>query len=441
MAEKAVKQIKGFSGELKVPGDKSVSHRAVMLGAIATGVTTVSGFLAAEDCLSTIECFRALGIAITRNDDRVTVNGGGSVLAPPEGLLDAGNSGTTARLIMGILSGQPFTSRLTGDESLCRRPMRRVTEPLKMMGADFPGAEKEGFLPLTINGGELKPCHYKLPVASAQVKSAILLAGLYARGTTTVTEPAPTRDHTERMLETFGVEVTRGPAADQAARGRNISITGPVSLKGGHVDVPGDISSAAFFMVAAAIIPGARVVIRDVGVNPTRTGIITVLREMGAKVTLTNEKMYGSEPVADIEVEGPRELLAVETGGDIIPALIDEIPVLAVAALKARGTTVISGAGELRVKESDRISALVGELAKLQGRIEEKPDGMVIHGGHPLCGATCHSHGDHRLAMALAIAGLTATGETTVTGAECINISFPSFFTDLQKTSITTTPA
>ncbi len=415
---------KKFSGELSVPGDKSISHRAVLLGSLAMGKTRIYNFLRAEDCISTINCMRSLGVNIFEDEECIIIDGKGLYLQPSCLPLDAGNSGTTARLLLGILAGQRFGSQLTGDESLCRRPMLRVTEPLRCMGAEIEGEEGANRLPLTIKPGELKPLNYELPVASAQVKSAVLLAGLFARGETSVSESLPARDHTERMLELFGAEIER----DKPLK----TVKGPASLVGCRIKIPGDISSAAFFMVAAAIIPGADVVIRGVGINPTRTGVIDILDRMGANLSILKRPDCGNEPVCDIRILGTGKLKAVTIGGDIIPRLIDEIPILAVAALVAHGTTIIKDAGELRVKESDRILLLARELSRMGAKIEEKQDGLRIEGGNPLKGCECQSHGDHRLAMSLAIAGLIASGETRIKGANSINISYPSFINDIK---------
>jgi len=412
-----------LTGEVTVPGDKSITHRAIMLGALARGVTEIRGFLDAEDCWSTVECLRTLGVRVTLKGRRLFVEGKNKKLIKPAKELDAGNSGTTARLLLGILAGQDFQATLTGDPSLQKRPMKRVIEPLQQMGARFEGDAET--LPVTITGGNLEPVNYQSPRASAQVKSAVLLAGLFADGTTVVEEPYRSRNHTELMLSRFGARIE--------VDGSRVSVQGGTVLKSGQVRVPGDISAAAFLMVAAAIIPGSELLIKNVGINPTRSGIIDVLLEMGAAVELKEEKSWGKEPVADIVVKGNSGLKGVKIGGEIIPRLIDEIPALAVAALVAEGDTVISGASELRVKESDRISALAGELRKLGADLEETEDGMIIRGGLELKGANLDSCGDHRIAMALAVAGLVAQGETAVWGAEVINISFPGFMQSLRS--------
>ncbi len=412
-----------FSGELFVPGDKSITHRALMLGVLARGITDVRGFLDAEDCRSTINCLRSLGAKITIRGRRVLIEGRNMSLKEPEGPLDAGNSGTTARLMLGILAGQPFTATLTGDRSLQKRPMKRVTEPLRSMGATVEGEGEH--LPLTITGGKLNPIEFKSPQASAQVKSALLLAGLYAEGTTTVEEPYTSRNHTELMLAQFGAKI-------EAAAGR-ISLKGRQSLRGGPIRVPGDISAASFFMVAAAMRPGSEVLLKNIGVNPTRSGIIDALLEMGADLTVQNKRRWGREPVADVMVRGGNRLKGINIGGEYIPRLIDELPVLAVAAAVAEGRTVISDASELRVKEADRISALSAQLRKMGIGITETEDGMSIEGGNKLHGAEVESCGDHRIAMAMVIAGLVAGGETAVHDAEVIGVSYPEFMAALRS--------
>ncbi len=412
-----------LQGELVMPGDKSISHRAALIGSLARGDTEVQGFLAAQDCLSTLSCLRALGVSAVLRGDRLLIRGGGGVFTAPRKPLDAGNSGTTARLLLGVLAAQQFETTLTGDPSLRKRPMDRVVEPLKRMGAQVEGDGTR--LPLRIRGGNLKPLTYTLPVASAQVKSALLLAGLQASGLTVIEEPFPSRNHTELMLEQFGATV--------AVAGNRISIEGKQIPVASQVRVPGDISAAAFFLVAGAIVPRAVIKIKDVGINPTRRGIVDLLMEMGADIQIQNRRFWGKEEVADLLVRGGAPLRAITVGGDAIPRVIDEIPILAVAAAHARGVTVIRDAAELRVKESDRIAALARELAKLGAEIEERPDGLVIEGGRPLTGAVVESGGDHRMAMALAVAGLAASGKTTVRGAEAIKISFPAFLSILRS--------
>ncbi len=409
-------------GELTVPGDKSITHRAVMLGALARGVTEVRGYLNAGDCHSTIRCLQSLGVKISSRSNRLLIEGRDMKLKEPAGVLDAGNSATTARLLLGILAGQDFAAGITGDQSLLQRPMERVVKPLRLMGASVKG---EGdCLPLTIDGGSLKPIDYRTTRASAQVKSAILLAGLFAEGTTTVEEPYQSRNHTELMLGHFGANVQTDST--------RVTLQGRPVLQGSPIRVPGDISAAAFIMVAAAIVPGSEVRLKNVGVNPTRSGIVDVLRSMGADIVIEQENSWGKEPVADILIRGGVALKGITIGGDMIPRLIDEIPVLAVAASLAEGKTVISDAAELRVKESDRITALAGQLTRLGAAITETEDGMIIEGSANLKGSDLDSCGDHRMAMALAVAGLAAAGETAVHGAEVINISFPGFMAALR---------
>ena len=406
-------------GKIRVPGDKSISHRAVMLGALACGTTEITGFLKGQDCLSTIRCFRALGVSITMKDSLVTVKGRGlSGLLEPENVLNVGNSGTTMRLIAGILSGQPFTTVLTGDASIRQRPMGRVTRPLREMGAVILGRDGGNLAPLVIRGGNLRPFEYQSPVASAQVKSALLLAGLYADGWTEVTEPAISRNHTELMLKSFG--------ADIITNGKSTRIKGRPSLTGQQVVVGGDISSAAFFIVAGLIVPNSRIIIEGVGLNPTRDGIIEALCAMGAKIRISDVRTIAGELLGTIEAE-TSELTGTIFGGEIIPRLIDEIPILAVAALFARGITEIRDAAELKVKESNRIMAMAQGLAQLGAKVEELPDGLRIYGGYPLRGSVCQSHHDHRIAMSLAVAGLRAEGETRIMDADSISVSFPQF--------------
>lgn len=417
------------SGSIQVPGDKSISHRAAIFGALAQGTTRVSNFLRAGDTLGTLAMLRELGIAIRLPDNSgeiLEVEGRGfDGLSAPQNALDCGNSGTTARLMMGVLAGQSFQSTLSGDESLAKRPMDRVQIPLCRMGAEIRGVGDRCTPPLEIRGGNLRAIEYPMPVASGQLKSAILLAGLRAQGTTTVIEPAPSRDHTERMLRGFGVEVE--------TRDNRVGVRGGQELRATDISVPGDISSATFFFVAAALRPGWELTVRGVGVNPTRTGSLDVLRAMGAEVLLSNERESGGEPLADVTIRG-RELQATEIGGALIPRLVDELPVLALLATQAQGTTIIRDAAEMRVKESDRIAVITRELTKLGAQIEERPDGMVIHGPTKLVGATVSSpKGDHRIAMTLAIAGLIAEGQTTVENADAVTSSFPNFAVLLEE--------
>ncbi|PKM44575.1 MAG: 3-phosphoshikimate 1-carboxyvinyltransferase [Firmicutes bacterium HGW-Firmicutes-8] len=417
---------KKLEGQIKVPGDKSISHRAVILGSLAKGPTKIKNFLMGADCLSTIECLRAMGIEFNQVDgSAIIVNGRGlRGLREPEDILNVGNSGTTIRLMTGLLAGQPFLSILTGDSSIRKRPMGRVTEPLKEMGASISGRQNATLAPLAIQGGPLRPIKFVSPVASAQVKSAILLAGLYAKAQTTVWEPHKSRDHTERMLAYLGAEIE--------VRDRVVKISGSTSLEGKPVEVPGDISSAAFFMVAAAIVPGSQLRINRVGINPTRTGIIDALGSMGADITIINEDVVNEEPVGDIVVRGGG-LRGTVLEGALIPRLIDEIPVLTVAAALAQGETIIRDATELKVKETNRISTMAAELRKMGVEIKEQSDGMVVNGGAVLKGAFCDSHDDHRVAMSIAVAGLMAEGETVIKNRECINVSFPGFEKLLKK--------
>ena len=409
-------------GEITVPGDKSISHRAVMLGALANGTTHITGFLMGEDCLSTIECFRKMGVEIEITDKEVIVEGVGlHGLCEPEDTLYTGNSGTTTRLLCGILAGQPFTATLNGDASIQKRPMGRVIKPLREMGAYIEG-KNDNYCPLTLYPSELHGIEYRLPVASAQLKSAILLAGLYAEGQTTVIEPAPSRDHTERMFRALGVEIE--------TEGNTITLEPPEDLHAVNIAVPGDTSSAAFFLVAGAIVPGSELTIKNVGVNPTRTGILDVLREMGADITESNFR-DDAEPVCDLTVRYSK-LHGVEIGGSIIPRLIDELPVLAVAAAFADGETVIRDAQELKVKESNRIAAMVTELTRAGVDVEETDDGMIIRGGKTPCGATFETYKDHRIAMSLAILGLAAQSASRIHDPEVVSISYPDFFNTLE---------
>lgn len=407
-------------GRLRVPGDKSISHRAIMLGALAEGATAIAGFLEGEDCLATLKAFRAMGVRIDGPEQgRVAVRGVGlHGLRAPAGPLDMGNSGTSMRLMTGILAGQAFDTVLTGDASLTRRPMRRVTEPLALMGADIETTER-GTAPLRIRGGRrLAGIDYPLPVASAQVKSCLLLAGLYAEGVTRVTEPAPTRDHTERMLAGFGYALSR-------ASDRTFALTGGGRLTGTEIDVPADISSAAFFLVGASIAPGSDLVLEHVGVNPTRTGVIDILRSMGADIELLNARLAGGEPVADLRVRHA-PLRGIRIPAELVPLAIDEFPALFVAAACAEGETVLAGAEELRVKESDRIQVMADGLTALDIAARPTPDGIVIRGG-ALSGGTVDSHGDHRIAMSFAVAALRARGPIRIGDCANVNTSFPGF--------------
>ncbi|MEW6142176.1 MAG: 3-phosphoshikimate 1-carboxyvinyltransferase [Chloroflexota bacterium] len=422
-----VRPVRRLAGEVSPPGDKSISHRAVMFNALADGEAAVTNLAQGDDVRSTIQCLKTLGVSIKRQKDALIISGAAKTgLKEPDDVLNTGNSGTTIRLITGILAAQPFLSVITGDASLRSRPMKRIIDPLRQMGAKIWGRGDGSLAPLAIHGGQLKGIDCRLPMASAQVKSAVLLAALFTQGKTSVEEPSPSRDHTERMLRRMGARLQ--------ASGARVTLMPGRPLKSFSLRVPGDISSAAFWMVAAAISPEARITIRDCGVNPTRTGIIDVLKTMGARLKIANERFEGDEPVADITVESSR-LKGVEISGGLIPRVIDEIPVLAVAACMAEGKTVIRDAAELRVKESDRIASTAAELSRLGARIEELPDGMVIYGGKRLEGAEVSSHLDHRLAMSLAVAGLVAKGTTSIHQADSVTISYPGFWDDLHRLS------
>jgi 3-phosphoshikimate 1-carboxyvinyltransferase len=416
MSELRVRGIGPLRGRAQVPGDKSISHRALLLGALAEGESHVAGFLPSGDCLSTLGCLRDMGVEVTIHEPtRLTVHGRG--LRPPRGPLNCGRSGTTMRLLAGMLAGQPFDCLLTGDPQLLRRPMRRVVQPLRAMGAEID--DQDGRAPLAIHGQRLRGYDHTLAVASAQVKSALLLAGLRAEGPTVVRQPGPARDHTERMLAAMGAEVL--------LHGLDVTLHPASELAPLSFTVPGDLSSAAFPLVAAALIPGSEVVLEGVGVNPTRTGLLEVLGEMGVTITLSGERVEVNEPVADLTVCTSPALRAVEIGGDTVVRMIDEFPVLAVAATQATGVTRVRDAGELRVKETDRIATAVTELGKMGARLQPTPNGFLAHGPTPLQGAVVESHGDHRLAMALAVAGLLAKGETVIRDIDCIADSFPGF--------------
>ena len=429
-----IKPAQKIHGEITVPGDKSISHRAIMLGALAQGETVVRGFLPSADCLATIDCFKKMGIAIEMsnvecpmsNDCKIIIKGKGlRGLTKPNKVLDVGNSGTTIRLMTGILAGQGFSCEITGDSSIQKRPMLRVVKPLREMGAIIEGAgtgvgEGEISAPLKIFGNKLKGIEYTLPVASAQVKSAILLAGLFAEGKTVVIEKHPSRDHTERMMEYF------------TGKGQGASVKGQEEFEGKEIDVPGDISSAAFFLVAGLLVPEANLTIHNVGLNPTRTGILDVLHRMGAGLEVKDERVISGEPRGTIFVSRTFEqskirLSGIKIDGEIVPRIIDEFPIIAVAATQAEGTTEIRGAKELRVKESDRIATISSELRKMGANIKELEDGLLIEGPTKLKGAKVKSYGDHRIAMSLAIAGLIAEGETTIEDTACIETSFPGF--------------
>lgn len=413
-----IKRAVSLNGSITVPGDKSISHRAVMLGALAEGTTHIKGFLPGADCISTINCFRSMGIEIQLNGDIIEVHGKGLYgLKQPEKMLYTGNSGTTTRLLCGILSGQSFDSSVTGDASICRRPMKRVTEPLSEMGAKIDGE----YCPLFIKGSRLHGMEYNMKVASAQVKTAIILAALYADGETIIHETEKSRDHTERMLSAMG--------ADISVNGTTIRVAPAKKLYAQDICVPDDISSAAFFMTAAAIMPDSCVRIKNVGINPTRTGIIDVFKSMGANISIENVRTESGEETADIVVSSS-SLKGTVIEGELIPRLIDELPIIAVAALFAEGTTVIRNAEELKVKESNRISAIVGELSKCGADITETTDGMIIKGGKPIFGADFVTRGDHRMAMSLAVLAQLADGKSTIDDADCISVSYPNFLDD-----------
>ena len=416
-----IQKIKKAVGQIKVPGDKSISHRAVMLGSLASGVTEISGFLKGADCLSTIDCFRKMGIDIDINGENVTVHGNGlRGLKKPDELLYTGNSGTTTRLLCGILAGQNFDTSITGDVSIQKRPMGRVVKPLSMMGAKI---ENE-HCPLYITGTKLHGIDYKMPVASAQVKTAIILAGLYADGETVIHEIEKSRDHTELMLSAMGADLT--------VDNLDITVKPTHDLTAVNVDVPGDISSAAFFLVLGAIMPNSQITVTNVGINPTRTGIIDVLKDMGADITLENVHTSAGETVADITVRSS-SLKGTTVGGDIIPRLIDELPIIAVAAVFADGQTVIKDAQELKVKETNRIRAIVDEFNKCGIDITETDDGMIINGGKSIHGADFKTYGDHRMAMSLTVLAQLADGESTLDDSDCACVSYPTFFDDFYK--------
>jgi len=415
-----------LKGNIFVPGDKSISHRSLILGSIAQGEMRIYNFLNSLDCLSTLECMRALGVEVKRDsNDSLTIKGKGLYgLQESKVVLDVGNSGTTMRLLAGLLSGQNFYSVLNGDNSIKKRPMKRVIQPLCLMGAKIWGREDGHFAPLSIKGSQLNPFQYTLPVASAQVKSALLLAGLYTNGETVISEPLSSRDHTERMLEIM--------QADIKISSPEITIKGGIELKSTDIFIPGDISSAAYFIAAASILKDSQIIIKQVGVSPTRTGIVEILKKMGTKIDLLNYHIKSNEPQADLKIEYS-ELKRVEINQEDVPSLIDELPLIAIVATQAQGKTVVSGARELRVKETDRIKAIVSELKKMGADIEEKEDGFVVNGPTSLQGAVCESYNDHRIAMSLAVAALLAEGKTVIKNSECIDISFPGFEKTLQN--------
>ncbi len=418
-----IRQSGPLKGELTVPGDKSISHRSVMFGAIAKGLTEVTNFLQGADCLSTISCFRQLGISIENTPEKILVHGRGlHGLSAPEKILDAGNSGTTTRLLSGILSGQEFSSVLTGDASIQKRPMKRIMEPLSLMGAQIESVRHNGCAPLSITGRPLHGISYATPVASAQVKSAILLAGLYADSPTQVTEPLPSRNHTELMLKGFG--------ANLVSEGKTALLRPGFPLFGQKIEVPGDISSAAYFLAAGLLVPGSEILVKNVGINPTRSGILSVIRSMGGRLEILNERLCAGEPVADLFVSfSPLHGTVIE--GELIPALIDELPMIAVMAAFAQGTTVIRDAAELKVKESDRIATTTAGLKAMGADVTPTPDGMIICGGHTLHGASVSSFEDHRIAMSFAVAAMAAEGTTVIENGDCVRISYPGFYNDL----------
>ena len=419
-----IKKLTNLHGEITVPGDKSISHRAVMFGSLAKGTTRITHFLEGADCLSTISCFRKMGIDIENNNGEILVHGKGlRGLSSPTDILDVGNSGTTTRLISGILAGQNFVSELTGDDSIQSRPMKRIMTPLLSMGADITSIKGNNCVPLRIAGHPLKAIHYDSPVASAQVKSCVLLAGMYSDGVTSVTEPVLSRNHTEIMLNYFGAQVT--------SEGTTASIVPEPSLHARKITVPGDISSAAYFIAAGLLVPGSEILLKNVGINPTRDGLLRVCKDMGADITMLNVNMDG-EPTADLLVR-TSSLHGTTVGGEIIPTLIDEIPMIAVMAAFAEGTTIIKDAKELKVKESDRILVMAENLSRMGADITPTDDGMIIHGGKPLHGAVIDSYLDHRVAMSFAIAGLLCDGPLSIKGGDCVKISYPEFYEDLYR--------
>lgn len=423
--------ITGLKGKVTVPGDKSISHRSVMFGSIAQGTTEIHHFLNGADCLATIRCFRAMGIDIEEKDSTVTVHGKGlHGLSAPDHILDVGNSGTTTRLISGILTGQPFDSKLSGDESLNSRPMKRIMTPLTQMGANISSILRNDCAPLYIAPGNLHGIHYDSPVASAQVKSCVLLAGLYAEGETSVTEPSLSRNHTELMLKEFGADIRS--TFEIGSTRATASICPGSELYGQKLTVPGDISSAAYFIAAGLIVPDSEILIEGVGINPTRAGILKVCEDMGGDITLLNERTEGGEKIADILVR-TSQLHGIRIAGDIIPTLIDEIPIIAVMAAAAEGTTVIKDAAELKVKETDRIETVTDNLKAMGCQVTPTDDGMIITGGTPLKGTNIHTLLDHRIAMAFSIAALIAEGHTKILDSKCIEVSYPDFYDTFEQ--------
>lgn len=423
-----IQKSKGLRGEVRIPGDKSISHRSVMLGALAKGVTKITNFLQGADCLSTMACFRRMGIEIENKPGEVLVHGQGlHGLSAPRDVLDVGNSGTTIRLLSGILAPQAFSSTLTGDASIQKRPMKRVMEPLGQMCAKIKSLPGNGCAPLLIDGTDLKGIHYQSPVASAQVKSCVLFAGMYADGPTSITEPALSRNHSELMLKHFGARLT--------SQETTVSIEPEPTLESREITVPGDISSAAYFIAAGLLVPHAEILIKNVGINPTRDGMLKVCRAMGAQIQYLNQREDSGEPTADLLVRSSA-LTGIVIEGDIIPTLIDELPMLAVMAAFAKGETVIRNAEELKVKESDRIALVTENLAAMGADVTATSDGMIIRGGPALSGARIRTCKDHRIAMSFAVAALAAEGTTVIEDADCVNISYPGFYEDLQKLSL-----
>lgn len=432
MSVKEIKAMGALKGEVQIPGDKSISHRAVMLGSIARGTTEISHFLNGADCLSTIHCFQKMGIEIEQSKDLVLVHGRGlRGLKAPQGILDTGNSGTTTRLICGILSGQNFSSVLSGDDSLNSRPMKRIMDPLNQMGARITSIQDNNCAPLRIEPGTLHGIRYVSPVASAQVKSSVLLAGLYADSPVSVTEPVLSRNHTELMLGSFGADISSELHADGSA---TASVSPCAELYGQKIQVPGDISSAAYFIAAGLLVPGSRLLVKNVGINPTRAGFLEVCRKMGADIGYLNRQSQGGEETADLLVT-PKPLTGTVIEGAVIPSLIDEIPILAVMAAFAEGTTVIRDAAELKVKETNRIQTVTENLLAMGAEIIPTEDGMIIHGTGALKGTQIQSHLDHRIAMAFSVAALAAEGTTTILDSQCVDVSYPGFFAQLMNLS------
>ncbi|MFH0771744.1 MAG: 3-phosphoshikimate 1-carboxyvinyltransferase [Candidatus Omnitrophota bacterium] len=421
-----LRSAKKLSGSLTLPGDKSISHRAVMLGSLAEGTSSIKNFLHSDDTKVTSEVFRALGVNIIKEDkNTIVVEGKGLFsLSKPSAELSMGNSGTSMRILMGVLAGQPFKTVLTAREGLAARPMRRVTEPLSLMGAMIEGRDNANYAPISIEGSGLKPIDYVSAIASAQIKSAILFAGLYAKGLTSVTEPFKSRDHTERMMKAFGAEIK--------IDGLKVSVNGAPKLVAREIEVPGDISSAAFFMVGASIVKGSKITLKSVGLNPTRAGIIEILKRMGARITIENRKEFASEPVGDITIESGN-LRGITVAGDLIPRSIDELPVIMIAAAYADGITIIKGADELRVKETDRINSISANLNEMGAKFGVKGSDIIIEGAGSLNGIAARSFGDHRTAMSMIVAGLAAKGETVIDDVDCINKSYPGFIKDLES--------